>query len=141
MAGSNQFSPTGISLDNGNTWSALGTLRTVPGASYGITPKPVAGRVATSNGGAVTVPLLTVTTGKTFYLTDIFASLAASTSDMQIQVAGITVWWSFLNTLYPVCQPLGSPIACASGSLVQVVFGTSGAGTPNAYFFVGGYEA
>lgn len=76
----------------------------------GQTAKQFVGKQATSTTVATTVPLATVTAGKTLYVTDILiatdaASGAATTVDVRLQAAGVDIFRSGVHNLTPISSP------------------------------------
>lgn len=76
----------------------------------GQSAKQFVGKVATSTTVVTTVTLETVTTGRTFYITDLYiaadsASGAATTVDCRIQAAGIDIFRAGAHNLTPIALP------------------------------------
>lgn len=104
----------------------------------GQTAKQSAGSVSINTGATVT--LNTVTTGKTYYITDIHLATDQTLSvDAKIQAAGVTIFESFIISSAP-CDMAGletQPFA-TSGQVVTLLLPTVAG--KNVNYFVSGYE-
>lgn len=109
------------------------------------TAKTYTGKFSTSTTVATTVPLETVTAGKTFYITDIICSSDApsggsTTIDFRVQTAGVDIFRQGLHNLSPITAPgLETQPNGASGQNVTVLLPITAA-VQNVWFFVAGYE-
>ncbi len=112
----------------------------------GQTAKQYVGKVATSTTVAVTVPLETVTVGKSFYITDILittdaASGAATTVDARIQAAGVDIFRAGLHNLSPVDMPgIETQPFASSGQAVTLLLPATAGGVVNVWFDIYGFE-
>jgi hypothetical protein len=113
---------------------------TAGGIAPGQTAKTFTGKVALSGGGATTVSLYTVTTGKTLIITDIYLSTdGAQDIGVQIQAAGTAVFYILCRDSAP-CQMPGmdtGPIG-TTGQAMTIVFPTST--NSNGFYYVAGVE-
>ena len=93
------------------------------------------------NAVSAAVPINTVTTGKTFYITDINFTTDSSTAiDIQIQAAGVVIFETHVLSTAPCncvgmeTQPFGT-----SGQLVRIFVSNSSTGK-SLNFYVAGFE-
>lgn len=111
----------------------------------GQTAKQYVGKQSTSTTVLTTVTLETVTTGKTFYITDILvytdsASGAATTLDIRVQAGGVDIFRSGVHNLAPIdmtgieTQPFAT-----SGQVVTVVLPITAA-AQNVWYNIYGFE-
>lgn len=112
----------------------------------GQSAKQFVGKQATSTTVPVTVTLETVTTGKTFYITDIYiasdsAQGAATTVDCRIQAAGVDIFRAGVHNLSPIdlpgieTQPFGT-----TGQIVTLLLPATAGGVVNIWYNVFGFE-
>jgi hypothetical protein len=118
---------------------------TAGGAAYGQTLKSYTGKQATSTTVTTTISLETVTTGKTFFITDIYMAtdIASATQilDVQLQTAGVTIFRGALHNLSPIdFQGIESQPNCASAQLVTILLPVTASGVVNFWYYVGGFE-
>jgi hypothetical protein len=120
--------------------SPLVAKSTAGSLGFGQTLVSACGRIATSATLPVTVPLFTVPTNKTFFLTDmVLSTIAAVEIDTQITAGAVPIDRAVTSSTSPICvihetQPL------ATGTLVvALVLAATTAGTVNVDFFVAGY--
>ena len=136
-------SVTGAETERVTLLDSLGLVATLRvnagGAGVGQTLKTYTGTVNVATGA--TVPLETVTAGKTFYITDIYVGSNSAT------VFSVTVNANATPIFNAFCKGDTGPISLAgietqpsatSGAVVAVVFGAAAA-TTAAYMF-SGYE-
>lgn len=104
----------------------------------GQTLKTISGQVSINAGATVTIN--TVTTGKTFYITDISISTDNTVpTDVNIRAGGLTIFRAFVQNTAPIdalgieSQPNGT-----SGQVVDMVLPT--AVGKNVNYFISGFE-
>lgn len=112
----------------------------------GQTAKQYVGKQATATGATTTVTLETVTTGKTFYVTDLYigsdsASGAATTLDIRLQAAGADVFRAPVHNLTPIaCQGIETQPFATSGQVVTLLLPQTSGGAVNVWFDIFGFE-
>jgi hypothetical protein len=115
---------------------------TAGGAAPGQTVKQFAAKVALQVATPTTATLYTVTTGKTFLLTDLYIGHdTAAVIDVQIQAAGVTILRACVKGDTAPLEMAGldtGPLATTGQALTILWPGT--AGPPNAYYYVAGVE-
>ena len=101
------------------------------------------GQVATLTTGAKTVPLRTVTAGKTYMMTDlyVFCDVAANAPLLiQVQVAGTTVFYGYCSQNAPLAMPgIETQINGAAGQQVNLILAQTTA-VQNVAFYAGQVE-
>ena len=126
--------------------STSGTSKSTAGPpAAGQTAKTYNGKQALSVGGTTTITLETVTTGKTFYITDIFIStdVASGTQilDTRLQSAGLDIFRAGIHNLSPVEMPgIDTQPSAASTQVVTMLLPTLASGSGSVYYFIAGYE-
>lgn len=104
----------------------------------GQSAKQISGSVSINAGATVT--LNTVTTGKTFYITDIHLATDSTTSvDTKIQAGGVTIFESFLINTAP-CDMVGietQPFAVSTQVVTLLLPTVTG---KNVNYFISGFE-
>jgi hypothetical protein len=115
------------------------TTRVTAGAmAQGQSAKQAAGTASINTGATITIN--TTTAGKTFYMTDIHLATDSITSvDAKIQVAGVTVFETFLINSAP-CDMVGietQPFATA-GQVTTLLLPTVAG--KNVNYFISGFE-
>ncbi len=117
-----------------------GTQRVTAGAAApGQALKSYVGKVALSASAPTTV---TLETGKTFYITDIFLSHdSAAVVDTRIQAAGVDIFRAPVKGDTAPVQMAGMETqpSAQAGQAVTILYPVT-AGPPNAYFLVSGME-
>lgn len=115
------------------------------GAAQGQSLKQFTGKIALLNPGPTLQALYTVTAGKTFYVTDLFVSHDSNAVvELHLQTSGGVD--GFRAPVKGDTAPLQMPgietqPQFAAGQAVQLRWETTvPAATPNAYFFVAGFE-
>ena len=109
------------------------------------TPKIYTGKQTTSTTVATTVTLETVTTGKTFYITDMVISSDApsggsTTVDVRVQTNGVDIFRQGVHNLSPITVPgLETQPNAASGQTVVILLPIT-TSVQNVWFFVAGFE-
>jgi hypothetical protein len=112
----------------------------------GQTAKSYVGKQATSTSATTTVTLETVTTGKTFYITDVYigtdsASGAATTLDTRLQAAGTDIFRAGVHTLAPITLPgIETQLYATSGQVVTLLLPQTSGGVVNVWFLIQGFE-
>jgi len=104
--------------------------------------KTYAGKQALSAVGVTSIPLETVTAGKTFFITDIYISHdSALVLDAQITAAGTRIFGGpCKGDTAPIQMPgMETQPSASSGQAVALVLPIA-AGPPNVYFYIAGYE-
>ena len=88
--------------------------------------KQLAGNLVTTSNGA-TVTIDTVTTGKTFYITDVVVTSNVSTPlDFQIQSAGVVIFESHVSSTAPInAEGIETQPFATSGQLCRVFVSNS----------------
>lgn len=127
-----------VSRDGGQTWGPLGVMRTAPGGvDRGQADRTANGTGALASGG-LTVVLGTVPDGRDWLVTDISVYIATSSAAVSLTVDGVAVWNAVVVNTNPVVE-LGRalPILLPAGTVVALVFGAPGAGTPACYYNIG----
>ena len=109
------------------------------------TAKTYTGKQATSTSATTTVTLETVTSGKSFYITDIMIAtdVASGTQilDCQIQAAGTTIFRGPTHNLSPITLPgLETQPFGASTQVVTLLLPQTSSGAVNVYFYIAGFE-
>jgi hypothetical protein len=146
--GSDQVGRTGLYVfdANGNP-VRLSVLKVNAGfMAPGQSAKQFVGKQATSTTAPVTVPLSTVTTGKTFYITDLLittdsAQGASTTVDVRIQGAGTDVFRSGCHNLAPIDMTgIETQPWATSGQAVTLLLPQTSAGVVNVWFNIWGFE-
>ena len=109
----------------------------------GQTIKNYTGKQALSTTLVTTITLETVTTGKSYVITDLYLSIDTATlvPDVQIQAGGVPIFRGVLKGDTAPIQMAGmeSQPNASSGQVVTIVI-PAVAGPPNFLFFVGGFE-
>lgn len=107
----------------------------------GQTAKQYVGKQATSTSATTTVTLETVTTGKTFYITDIYFTSDQNTLlDTRIQAAGVDIFRCAVRDLAPVDMPgMETQPFANSGQSVTVLLPQTGS-VQNVWFNIFGFE-
>lgn len=120
-----------------------GTIRVNAGyTGIGQTAKSYVGKTALSTTLATTITLETVTTGKIFFITDLFLSHdTALVLDFRLQSNGVDIFRAPVKGDTAPVQMAGmetQPVA-QSGQVVTLLL-PAAAGPPNAYYMVSGIE-
>jgi hypothetical protein len=99
------------------------------------------GKTATVTTGTTPVVLFTVTTGKTFYLTDLYLATDQTTPlDVQLQAAGAAIMNLGVSTTQPVNLPgIDTQPTATTAQAVQLLLPQTAA-AQNVWYFVSGYE-
>ncbi|GAC1610325.1 MAG: hypothetical protein NVS3B26_16470 [Mycobacteriales bacterium] len=109
------------------------------GAAYGQTLKSYTGSTSVATGATIT--LETVTTGKTFFITDIYVgSNTATVFSVTINSGATAIYNGYCkgDTGPVVLMGIETQPSAASGSVVQLVLGT--AATTTSAWMICGYE-
>jgi hypothetical protein len=116
---------------------------TAGGAAPGQTVKQFTAKIALNAASATTASLYTVTTGKTFLLTDLYIGHdTAAVIDVQVQAAGVTIFRACVKGDTAPLEFAGmdtGPLA-TTGQALTILWPAT-AGPPNAYYFLAGVEA
>ncbi|GAC1502536.1 MAG: hypothetical protein NVS1B10_07320 [Candidatus Saccharimonadales bacterium] len=106
--------------------------------AVGQSAKQIAGTISINTGATITIN--TVTTGKTFYITDIHLATDSTASvDAKIQAAGVTIFETFLINTAP-CDMVGietQPFATSTQAVTLLLPTVAG---KNVNYFLSGYE-
>jgi hypothetical protein len=112
--------------------------------AIGQVAKQFTGKVALSASATTTVPLYTVTAGKTFYITDMsfISDSPAGTAivDVAVLQAAVTIFRGAVHQLSPIEMPgMETQPNAPAGSAVSLSV-LQAAGPPNLWYFVSGFE-
>ena len=124
---------------------SLGTVTAKTNAGFsapGQTIKNYTGSITSSASVATTVPLETVTAGKTYVLTDIYISSNTATQfEARIQANGVDIFrgWCKGDTSPISLAGIESQPNASSGQVVTLLIPVI-AGSPQVSFFLGGLE-
>lgn len=118
---------------------------TAGGPGYGQTLKSYTGKQATSTTVTTTITLETVTTGKTFYITDIYmgTDVASGTQilDVIIQAGATPIFRGSLHNLTPIANmAMESQPNVASGIVASILLPITATQVQNFWYFIGGFE-